>query len=210
MSAPDYRDPEPRLRWLVRLLPVYVLAAVATVVTELLLLDLITAEFGAETILSQGALETLLVVTGAATVIVVLGTLIRLLMLVYRLSANMHAMGLNPGYTRVWAVGWFFVPFANLVIPYRVLAEMWRLMEVARPQGWLLGVWLLWAGSQVLLGLTFRPPELGAPLDTQVLYSNAVMAATVLDALAMFGMVWVLARITRAQIRRGGIAEVFS
>ena len=29
-------------------------------------------------------------------------------------------------YTPGWAVGWLFVPFANLVVPYFVFTEIWR------------------------------------------------------------------------------------
>ncbi|MFC2027701.1 DUF4328 domain-containing protein, partial [Chloroflexota bacterium] len=42
----------------------------------------------------------------------------------YRNLPFLHAQGLSfsPG----WAVGWFFIPVAGLVQPYRVLSEIWK------------------------------------------------------------------------------------
>jgi hypothetical protein len=43
--------------------------------------------------------------------------------------ANMNAEDLVPSgleFTPGWAVGWFFVPFANLYKPYHVVAEIYR------------------------------------------------------------------------------------
>lgn len=45
---------------------------------------------------------------------------------IYRTNANAHSfsndMTISPG----WSVGWFFVPFANLVMPYQGVKETWR------------------------------------------------------------------------------------
>ena len=43
----------------------------------------------------------------------------------YRAMRNLHTIGskiadISPG----WAVGWFFVPFANLMMPYRAMREI--------------------------------------------------------------------------------------
>jgi hypothetical protein len=43
--------------------------------------------------------------------------------------ANMNADALVPSgmeFTPGWAVGWFFVPFANLFKPYQVVSEIYR------------------------------------------------------------------------------------
>lgn len=72
------------------------------------------------------------------------------LMWVHRVYRNLPALGapkleMTPG----WAVGWYFVPFANLVKPCLSMAEIWkysdpdqpdRLRKVASP---LVGIW--WA-----------------------------------------------------------------
>src|SRR5918997_1098797 len=50
------------------------------------------------------------------------------LLWLHRASKNLAALG-NPKsrieYTPGWAVGWFFIPFANLVMPYRAVREVW-------------------------------------------------------------------------------------
>ena len=61
-----------------------------------------------------------------------------LLMTVYRLNRNTWALGVEeirfrPG----WSVGVWFIPFVNLVLPYMVLAELWRANNpTAEATGW--------------------------------------------------------------------------
>jgi len=70
---------------------------------------------------------------------------------IYRTNANAHlfapGMTISPG----WAVGWFFIPIANLVMPFRGVDETWRASQQAagRPDQarstlvrWWWGLWL--------------------------------------------------------------------
>ena len=43
----------------------------------------------------------------------------------YRVARNAKRLG-TPAFSPWWAVGWWFVPVANLVMPRRVMAELWR------------------------------------------------------------------------------------
>jgi hypothetical protein len=44
-----------------------------------------------------------------------------------RANANAHALGANDmSITPGWSVGWFFIPFANLVKPYINVREIWN------------------------------------------------------------------------------------
>ena len=46
---------------------------------------------------------------------------------IYRVHKNLPALGVvRPRYSPGWAVGWFFVPFMNLVRPYEVVRELWK------------------------------------------------------------------------------------
>jgi hypothetical protein len=71
---------------------------------------------------------------------------------IYRTNANAHLlsdeMTISPG----WSIGWFFIPFANLVKPYEGVKETWRVSHEAGglheetdsallPWWW--GLWLL-------------------------------------------------------------------
>jgi hypothetical protein len=71
------------------------------------------------------------------------------LLWVYRAAANVEALG-RPGLTRspAWCVGWFFVPLANFVVPYRIVRQIGVLSDStghwsARVVGVWWAVWLL-------------------------------------------------------------------
>ena len=54
---------------------------------------------------------------------------------IYHASSNAHATSriglvISPG----WAVGWFFIPFANFVMPYQAMREIWAASE--NPGNW--------------------------------------------------------------------------
>ncbi|MBJ7608336.1 MAG: DUF4328 domain-containing protein [Candidatus Dormibacteraeota bacterium] len=54
------------------------------------------------------------------------------LMWLHRIVANNRALGAKQlVYTPGWAVGWWFVPFANLVRPVQVVDEAWRAADPA-------------------------------------------------------------------------------
>jgi len=63
----------------------------------------------------------------AAAIILWLGTIVAFAMWTHRVAMNLPALGSRRlQYTPGWAVGWFFIPFANFVMPYFVAAEIWR------------------------------------------------------------------------------------
>ncbi|HEX4736274.1 MAG TPA: DUF4328 domain-containing protein [Allosphingosinicella sp.] len=72
-------------------------------------------------------------------------------MWIYRTNANAHLFSDDVTITPGWSVGWFFVPFANLVMPFRGVRETWqesheaagRFEEVDSPLlGWWWGLWI--------------------------------------------------------------------
>lgn len=76
---------------------------------------------------------------------------VALLVWVYRANRNAHKLGAEGMvYSPGWSVGWFLVPLASLVMPYFVLAELWKASAVGSEADWrraraspVLGVW--WA-----------------------------------------------------------------
>lgn len=44
----------------------------------------------------------------------------------HRAARNARRLDASCAYAPGWAVGWWFIPLANLVVPYRVLCELWR------------------------------------------------------------------------------------
>lgn len=94
-------------------------------------------------------LVALVVMLLAITLVVMIGRWI------YRAGSNVRHLGakrltISPG----MAVGWYFVPFANLVMPFRAMREIW--LASHDPLGWRMGsvgVISGWWGFWLLAGL---------------------------------------------------------
>jgi hypothetical protein len=87
------------------------------------------------------------VVAGFLVVALVV-TFIALLVWVYATHANLPALGAGElEFSSGWAVGWFFVPLANLIQPYKAVSEIWHrsqpnpLLGMANVGGHLVGWW---------------------------------------------------------------------
>lgn len=123
---------------------------------------------------------------------------------IYVSSANAHvfsdAMAITPG----WAVGWLFVPLANLVMPYQAMRETWResheaagsLDEMDRPVvGWWWGLWLatnfLGNLSVMFGGGTAEPLEGAVYVD---------LLASLLNVALCLVLVYMIKRLSRTQI----------
>jgi len=88
-------------------------------------------------------------------------------MWLYRSYCNLPAFGTprrNLNYSPGWAVGSFFVPFANLVIPYRALKELWQnsipgdenFFGEISPPSWFPLWWGFWVVSNIVGNIYFR------------------------------------------------------
>jgi len=115
------------------------LKTLATVTTALLAANaglaalalLITFWFqgdGAEDVLNTSSLESTLALLGFIgflAVSIFVGTTVSFCMFVHRAASNLRAFGRSGlQFTPGWAVGWFFVPFANLFKPYHAIKEI--------------------------------------------------------------------------------------
>jgi hypothetical protein len=61
---------------------------------------------------------------GLATLAAFLGTVITFLRWLHLTVRQLNALGVDVGETPGWAVGYWFIPFANLVKPYRVVRSI--------------------------------------------------------------------------------------
>lgn len=102
-------------------------------------------------------------VIGILQVLIFIASGVAILVWMYRANANVRSLGAQGmKFTPGWAVGWFFVPFANLFMPYRALKELWQ--ASAAPHAWtnekvsgLFPVWwTLWIVSGVAGQIAFR------------------------------------------------------
>ena len=119
--------------------------------------------------------------------VVYLTTVVAFLMWIHRACANAWALGgpvrCSPG----WAVGWWFIPFANLFMPARCVLEIARASEPPDEEGESLG---LPPPSRALLVGTWWAAWLGMnalSLVASTGFGNATTAPEVRTA-ATFGM----------------------
>ena len=111
------------------------------------------------------ALAFFLLAMALISVVVYISTIIAFCMWLHRAYKNLSAFGaLKLNHSPGWAVGSFFVPFVNLVVPYRAVKEVWqksvppeqsRLSEPS-PPGWFALWWLFWLLSTWAGNISFR------------------------------------------------------
>ena len=165
---------------------------------------------------------------GSITSLVALVTWVVWLIWQHKAQADLYARGV-PGlrYTPGWAVGWWFVPFANFVMPYLTMRELWdhsRTQENSpsqSPPDWtLLAWWLAYIGGAFvgLIGIvsvfsaTFhliaeRARAAGSSRVTSITVSASSihaarlgsMVANTLGAVAAGLAIWVVLTISRRE-----------
>lgn len=81
---------------------------------------------------------------------------------IYRAAWNLRHIGAKRlEYSPGWAVGWYFIPFANLVMPLRAMREIW--LASHEPTRWrdasvgTLSIWwALWLATSIGGNISFR------------------------------------------------------
>jgi hypothetical protein len=84
---------------------------------------------------------------------------------IIRVHSNLPALGARTlKFETIWAVAWWFIPFAHLFLPYRVMLEIWQGsdadasgedLEKSSPA--LLGLWWAVTVPALLIGLYYFP-----------------------------------------------------
>jgi phosphatidylglycerophosphatase A len=111
----------------------------------------------------------------------------------YRLVQNVPALGGGtPSVTPGWAVGWWFIPFANLFKPYQVVKDAWQrlaLSAVGNNARRVLAWWLLWIIGNIGANLLGRLP---VPQSIDAFNSQAVLNVIVDALIVAAGILFVL------------------
>ncbi|MEQ8316394.1 MAG: DUF4328 domain-containing protein [Phycisphaerales bacterium] len=132
----------------------------------------------------------------------------------HRVAANVRALGADGlRYSPAWAVGWFFIPLANLVVPYGVFREIDRASQATGyvdREAWkgnTPGVvvtlwWIAWFSQTIVQGasnvLTRRfPQEMSTSVTVGVTLD--VAASVILLGAGMFAIL-MIRRIDRLQV----------
>jgi heme/copper-type cytochrome/quinol oxidase subunit 2 len=129
----------------------------------------------------------------------------------YRSAANNRALGASGlKYSPGWTVGWFFIPFANLVMPYRTVREVWltsqdpadRAVRGAAPlvQAWWV-TYILSSAATRIAAIMLKNMNVD---DTSEVFQQLFvdMAGLALGIVAAFLSLAIIGRVTHAQLVR--------
>ena len=161
-------------RVLVALLGLGILLALVMLLSDLLernfLESLVAGEVGtrvmddmaAEHEMRQGILGLLSFALGCVTGIMALVWIYRAHLAARRDESR--SISVSPG----WAVGWFFVPIANLWKPYHAMWQLWRYQHPTGGRMLLRCWWALWLASSVvgIPNVVAPPPPSHHPAST--------------------------------------------
>jgi Domain of unknown function (DUF4328) len=129
-------------------------------------------------------------------------TVVVFAMWIYRVASNTHALGSpNLRFRPGWAVGWYFVPIANLWKPYQAMKEIWRASK--NPGAWqsettsaVLGWWWFWWITSSICGrISMRLSLQAEALDELITVSPVIIAASAIDLVAAIFALLVVKRI---------------
>ncbi len=111
---------------------------------------------------------------GMATIAIYVATVVVFLMWLYRASNNIAAFGKRTQSSAGWAVGSFFVPIANLFVPYQAVKDIWNKSEPTgadttafsfSPPGFFPAWWGFWIASNIASNIYFRMTWREAPIE---------------------------------------------
>ncbi|QDH34397.1 DUF4328 domain-containing protein [Porphyrobacter sp. YT40] len=127
-------------------------------------------------------------------------SIILVAMWIHRAHANLHEAGLpglqtSPG----WAVGWYFVPIANLFKPFQAMRELWHESHqtadsfTSDAPGTLTLWWGLWVIGNILANVSFRLGTLGDGSNLQ-----PILILDIGSSVCVIGAAWQLVQIITA------------
>jgi Domain of unknown function (DUF4328) len=143
---------------------------------------------------------------GLLTLAVFVATVVFFLMWLYRSYKNLPAFGVtSTSYSPGWAIGSFFVPFANLVIPYRAVKELWQNSVAGKtfsfasgsPPSWFPLWWGFWLASNIASNIYFRLSMSGTASREAIAIVD--IASEALSIIAALLAIMVIGEIDRRQ-----------
>ncbi len=141
----------------------------------------------------------------------------------FRMMRNLHQ--LQSSYAQIspgWAVGWYFIPFANLVMPQRAVGEIWRgaFAEVEgappkEPEGAIARWWTFWLLGNILdnigsrlQGTSILGEQTIVPQEQLMIGLGLSGVASLCAALAAVFMISLFAKLVRAQSQMVNISAL--
>jgi hypothetical protein len=157
-----------------------------------------------------GALALVAGLAYVAFLLVLIGSIVAVGMWIHRAHANLAEGGIQGlEFTPGWAVGWYFIPFANLVKPFQAMRELWHASHGERERfdgpapSEVVAWWACWLGGNIVSSVGDRIVGMGEGAPGSVTAGNAMGAVgTALMVVAAVLLANVIRAVTRAQ--RGG------
>lgn len=129
-----------------------------------------------------------------------IGSVIAVAMWIHRAHANLHEAGYEPlTFTPGWAVGWYFIPIANLFKPFQAMRELWTTSlgvsdsYSASAPGNLSLWWGFWIVGNILGNVSTRLSFMGDGSNL-----NVALALGIASSLCVIGSAWLLRGIIRS------------
>lgn len=180
--SPGYRSSATRGRAVVAAVGATVIASAIAVLVDLYGVAIVAeAEAGTLTLDDAYAFDALAASVALVQVGLLLASAVTVLAWLSRVVENVPPLtGGTPRRSPRAAIGWWFVPFANFVVPYQVVADAVRRLRTGeeRAERLLLPWWATWVTLNVLGGILFRLPQ-----DTLDELRIGFVLTAVLDAL---------------------------
>ncbi|RZM16111.1 MAG: DUF4328 domain-containing protein [Sphingomonas sp.] len=159
---------------------------------------------------SSEGLEQVLTVTGVLNVLAVAAAGVAVLRWIYLTSRNAHALGAAMAVTPGWAVGWFFVPIANLWKPFQAVRETWQVSADPHapdtvPIPAVLRIWWgCWIASSLISNIDFRLSMHAETAEQLITASWFTVAAVPVDIALTIALTTIMRRLSQMQRDRAG------
>ncbi len=143
-------------------------------------------------------------------------TVIIFAMWIYRAAANVIAAIITGfDFTPGWAVGWYFVPFANLVQPFLAMRQIWNAShfggsDLDRGDPILTLWWTAWLTSNITANISMQLAWRSTSADMYDVSLYLGIASSILSLVLVVVGMRLVERITEAQRDRLSSAHIFS
>lgn len=122
-------------------------------------------------------------------------------------NKNARALGATDmEFTPNWAIGWYFIPVANLWKPYQAMAEIWQASGGSKSwktesvPGILVIWWFVWLASNIFGRLAFQLTRKAEEIPELQDASLALMASDVISVFLSLAFLEVVKDISRRQM----------
>jgi hypothetical protein len=135
-------------------------------------------------------------------------TIVVFLMWLYRAYSNLSPLKVRDlEFTPGWAVGWWFIPFANLIKPYQAVSETWRESDPDYDPdlGYLTSsvenpwVFPIWWGTFIIGNVISRIADKAGGDEISDVYVYALLASSIFSGIAAVSLIWIVRTTTQRQ-----------